>query len=197
MPRREREALLDKAETFAAAPFAAHPAATPLRGQPDVIRLRQGDWRGICRVDRTADTIVLDGRTPKRGIPMSEKTETVTLSRAEYEALIERLEEAEDLATVAAAEAREAALGKEQARADYLSIELVRRLSAGEHPVRVWRAHRGLTREALAAAAGVAPSYLTEIETRRKPGSFGAFAKIAVALRISLDDLAAWLKPQE
>ena len=60
IPRREREALLDKAEAFAAAPFAAHPAATPLRGQPDVIRLRQGDWRGICRVDRTADTIVLE-----------------------------------------------------------------------------------------------------------------------------------------
>jgi mRNA-degrading endonuclease RelE of RelBE toxin-antitoxin system len=60
IPRRDREALLDKVEAFAAAPFAAHPAATPLRGQPDVIRLRQGDWRGICRVDRSADTIVLE-----------------------------------------------------------------------------------------------------------------------------------------
>ena len=127
---------------------------------------------------------------------MREKSETVTLSRAEYEALIERLEDAEDLATVAAAEAREAALGKEEARADHLPIELVRRLSAGEHPVRVWRAHRGLGRDAL-AAAGIAPSYLTEIETRRKPGSFAALAKIAAALRISLDDLAAWLGPQQ
>ena len=60
IPRREREALLDKSEAFAAAPFAAHPAASPLRGQPDVIRLRQGDWRGICRIDRAADTIVLE-----------------------------------------------------------------------------------------------------------------------------------------
>ena len=128
---------------------------------------------------------------------MNEKSETVTLSRAEYEALIERLEDAEDLATVAAAEAREAALGKEKARADHLPIELVRRLSAGEHPVRVWRVHRHLTREALAAAAGIAPSYLSEIETRRKPGSFSALAKIAAALCISLDDLAAWLKPQQ
>jgi mRNA-degrading endonuclease RelE of RelBE toxin-antitoxin system len=59
IPRRER-ALLDRAEAFAAGPFAVHPAATPLRGQPDVIRLRQGDWRGICRVDRAADTIVLE-----------------------------------------------------------------------------------------------------------------------------------------
>ena len=128
---------------------------------------------------------------------MRDMSETVTLSRAEYAALIERLEDAEDLATVAAAEAREAALGKEEARADYLPIELVRRLSAGEHPVRVWRAHRGLGRDALAAAAGIAPSYLTEIETRRKPGSFAALAKIAAALRISLDDLAAWLGPQQ
>ena len=105
---------------------------------------------------------------------MNEKSETVTLSRAEYEALIERLEDAEDLAA-ATAEAREAALGKEKARADYLPIELVRRLSAGEHPVRAWRAHRGLGRDALAAA----------------------LAKIAAALRISLDDLAAWLGPQQ
>src|SRR5260370_20535310 len=128
---------------------------------------------------------------------MSDTSEPVTLTRAEYEALIERLEDAEDLATVAAAEAREAALGKEKARADYLPIELVRRLSDGEHPVRVWRAHRGLTREALAAAAGIAPSYLSELETRRKPGSFGALAKLAAALRISLDDLAAWIEPQQ
>ena len=60
MPRREREALLDKAGAFAAAPFAVHPAAAPLRGCPHVIRLRQGDWRGICRIDHTADTIVLE-----------------------------------------------------------------------------------------------------------------------------------------
>jgi mRNA-degrading endonuclease RelE of RelBE toxin-antitoxin system len=60
MPRREREALLDKAGAFAAAPFAVHPAAAPLRGRPHVIRLRQGDWRGICRIDRATDTIVLE-----------------------------------------------------------------------------------------------------------------------------------------
>jgi DNA-binding Xre family transcriptional regulator len=127
---------------------------------------------------------------------MSDTTETVTLTRAEYEALIERLEDAEDLAAVAAAEAREAVLGKEKARENYLPIELVRRLSAGEHPVRVWRVHRGLGRDALAAAAGIAPSYLSEIETRRKPGSFSALAKLAAALQVSLDDLAAWLEAQ-
>jgi len=127
---------------------------------------------------------------------MNENTDTVTLTRAEYEALIERLEDAEDNAFLDGVAARERAIGKEKARADYLPAELVRRLIDGEHPVRIWRAHRGLTREALAAAARIAPSYLTEIETRRKPGSFTALAKLAAALHVSLDDLAAWLEPQ-
>jgi len=123
--------------------------------------------------------------------------ETVTLTRAEYEALIQRIEDAEDERVAAAAEAREAALGKEVARADHLPIDLVDQLIAGEHPIRLWRAYRGLTREALAAEAGVSPSYVTEIETRRKPGSFKAIAKLATALRVSLDDIAPWLDRTE
>ena len=122
---------------------------------------------------------------------------TVTLTRAEYEALLQRIEDAEDLVAVAAAAAREAALGQGAARADYLPIDLVERLAAGEHPIRVWRAHRGLTREALAAAGGVSPSYVTEIETRRKPGSLDAMIKLAAALRISLDDIAVWLRRED
>lgn len=128
---------------------------------------------------------------------MTQDDDTVTLSRAEYEALLDRIEDAEDMRALDRLEAHLAAAGPEQALADYLPIALVKRLSAGEHPIRVWRAHRGLTREALAAMAGVAPSYLTEIETRRKPGSFDAMVKIAAALHVSLDDIAAWLKPVE
>lgn len=122
---------------------------------------------------------------------MSE-SDTVTLSRAEYEALLDRLEETVDNNLLEVAAARERELDRDAARSDYLPLELVELLCAGEHPIRVWRKHRGLTRETLAAAAGVAPSYLTEIETRKKPGSFGALAKLAAALKISLDDIAAW-----
>lgn len=121
------------------------------------------------------------------------KTGTVTLARAEYEALIEALEDAEDIAAIREAELREALEGKARARRNYLPMALVDRLLEGEHPIRVWRAHRGLTREALAASAGVAPSYLTEIETRKKPGSFAALAKLAKALEVPLDDIADWL----
>jgi transcriptional regulator with XRE-family HTH domain len=47
-----------------------------------------------------------------------------------------------------------------------------------------------LTGAALARLCGVAQSYISEIETGRKPGSFEAMAKIARALSVSLDDLA-------
>jgi len=123
---------------------------------------------------------------------MTEADDTVTLSRAAYEALLRQLEDAEDNAAIDRLERRIADQSFAAATADYLPGELVARLVAGEHPIRVWRAHRGLTREALAAAAGVSPSYLTEIETRRKPGSFAALAKLAAALRVPLDDIAAW-----
>ena len=127
---------------------------------------------------------------------MSDAGDTITLSRAEYEALLDRIEEAEDGVPLDKLEARLAVVPG-MALADYLPVELVKRLSAGEHPIRIWRAHRGLTREALARLAGVSPSYLSEIETRRKPGSFAAFMTLAAALNVPLDDIAVWLKPED
>lgn len=123
--------------------------------------------------------------------------DTVTLSRAEYEALLDRLEDSEDNAALDRLEARIAEQGFAAATANYLPLERARELLDGVHPIRVWRQHRGLTREALAAAAGVAPSYLSEIETRRKPGSFDAIAKLSDALGVSLDELAEWMRPRQ
>jgi transcriptional regulator with XRE-family HTH domain len=58
-----------------------------------------------------------------------------------------------------------------------------------EHPVRIWREHRGLTGSALAVKAGVPTSYLCEIEGRRKPDSVSAYRRLATALGVTLDDL--------
>jgi mRNA interferase RelE/StbE len=68
MPRRGREALLDKVEAFAVAPFTANPAARPLRGHSDVVRLRHGDWRAVCRLDRATDTVILERVAHRREI---------------------------------------------------------------------------------------------------------------------------------
>jgi DNA-binding XRE family transcriptional regulator len=121
--------------------------------------------------------------------PIAQTDDTVTLSRLDYERLLEALEDAEDIAALEVAGARERTLGEEAAHADYLSAELVSRLLEGEHPVRIWREHRGLSQEELASFAGIARSYLAEIEGCRKPGSIDAFRKLARALGLTVDDL--------
>ncbi len=114
--------------------------------------------------------------------------DTVTLSATDHEALLAAAEDVEDIGTLRVAEAREAEIGKGAAHHN-LSDESVGRLLAGEHPIRIWREHRGLTSRALADKAGVSRSYLTEIEGLKKPGSIQAFRSLAAALGVAVDDL--------
>jgi DNA-binding XRE family transcriptional regulator len=123
--------------------------------------------------------------------PLAETGETVTLSRADFERLVTTMEDAVDLAALRSQEEREARDGKESARADYLPVELVERMIAGESPVRIWREHRGLTGRDLAVAAGVSAAYLSEIEAKKKPGSVVALVALAKMLQVGVEDLAS------
>ncbi|NND48709.1 MAG: helix-turn-helix transcriptional regulator [Rhizobiales bacterium] len=67
--------------------------------------------------------------------------------------------------------------------------EVVHRISEGEHPVRVWRLHRGLKAVELAREAGISPGGLSEIETTKKDVSFETMVRIAKTLEVKLDDL--------
>ena len=69
---------------------------------------------------------------------------------------------------------------------------LVKRLISGDHPVKVFREHRGLTQAQLAERTGLSAMYLSQIETGRRGGSTKTLAKIARALHVDLDDLARW-----
>jgi mRNA-degrading endonuclease RelE of RelBE toxin-antitoxin system len=60
MSPRNRDALIAKAGAFAADPFAPHPWAAPLSGEPDRIRIRQGDWRGVVLILRPQETVILE-----------------------------------------------------------------------------------------------------------------------------------------
>ena len=66
---------------------------------------------------------------------------------------------------------------------------LMQRLKDGEHPIRIFREHRGLTQVQLAASSGIARPYLTEIETRKKQGSLPVLKAIAAALAIDLHNI--------
>jgi DNA-binding XRE family transcriptional regulator len=110
------------------------------------------------------------------------RTDTVTMTRAEYEALIERLEDAEDALEVREVEARPESH-------EYFPVEVLDRLLAGDHPLRVWREYRGLTMQQLSSKADVPQSYVSEIETGKKPGSVAALKSLAEVLELTIDDL--------
>ena len=67
--------------------------------------------------------------------------------------------------------------------------EVADRLLAGENPIRAYRNHRGMKQGDLAAAAGVHPVYLSQIETGKRTGSAKTLAAIAGALGVAVDDL--------
>jgi hypothetical protein len=116
--------------------------------------------------------------------PLASSEKVVVLSRSAYDALLEAVEEALDTRALAELRLREAA-----GKAEYVPIELADRISAGEHPVRVWREYRKLSLGELAKRTKLAQSYISEIETGKKPGSVRALALIAPALRVNIEDL--------
>jgi DNA-binding XRE family transcriptional regulator len=116
--------------------------------------------------------------------PIAETKDTVTLRRADYQTLLEAFEDAMDIVAL-----REAEAAVECGESELLPIEMVERLVAGENPVRVWRSYRNMAAHELAKAAGLAPSYVSEIENGRKPGSFDAMARLARALGVTMEDL--------
>lgn len=101
-----------------------------------------------------------------------------------WSAYEELLEAAEDIADGRALDAIAADPLEEQ-----LPVELVQRFLDGENPVRVWRDWRGLKAKELAALAGIAPNYLSQIEGGTRTGTLDVMGRIADALRIRLDDL--------
>lgn len=106
-----------------------------------------------------------------------------TLPAEDYERLIDT---AEDRADVRAAESAEA---RRTAGEEYLPADIVRRMLAGESLLRAWRAHRRLTLSRLSCHAGIGPSYLSELELGKKPGTPRVWRKLANALEVSVDDI--------
>ncbi len=108
----------------------------------------------------------------------------VVLPEADYAAIMSAIEDASDAEIVRVFKERLAA-GEEE----LIPSAMVDRILAGENLVRVWREHRGLTVSALAAQAGIAQPYLSQIETGKREGTLQTMKKIADALRVKLDDL--------
>lgn len=106
-------------------------------------------------------------------------TDTVTLTRAEYEDLVD---------------ARDAALAMRAVATgamETLSEAELDAFLAAPTPLAFWRRHRGLTQAALAGLVGTSQPYLAQIEAGRRVGEVRLHAKLAAALRIRMEDLIA------
>jgi DNA-binding XRE family transcriptional regulator len=108
----------------------------------------------------------------------------VIVPAAEYARLVEAAETAEDVAALDEFERKRAA-GEEE----LVPAAVVDRLFGGENPLRVWREHRGLSGEVLAARAGITQAYLSQIETGKREGSISTMKNIADALGLTVDEL--------
>ncbi len=106
--------------------------------------------------------------------------ETVTLTRAEYEALLNHSSELED---------RLAALDAEDG--SRVPHEVAVAIIRGKSPILAFRDYLGITLRDLSASTGISVSYLSEIECGHKPGSTSALTRIAGALGTTIDALVS------
>ena len=104
----------------------------------------------------------------------------VVIPYAEWQEIMDRLEDDRDNATLSAFRAN----GEET-----FPIAVADALIAGENPVKVYRQHRNLKQGALADSCGVSIPYLSQIETGKRRPSAGVLKTLAEALSVSVDDL--------
>ena len=111
--------------------------------------------------------------------------EMITIPLDEYKALRHAAEELDDMRAFDRAKAT-LATGDDE----LVPAETLKRLLAGEAPLRVWRELRGLTQSSLSSASGVNRVQIADIEAGRRKGSLETARKLANALCIAIDDLA-------
>lgn len=110
--------------------------------------------------------------------------EMITIPLDEYKALRNAAEELDDLRAFDRAKA-----ALDAGEDELVPAETLKRLLAGENPLRVWRELRGLTQSSLATASGVNRVQIADIEAGRRNGSLETARKLANALGIAIDDL--------
>jgi len=103
--------------------------------------------------------------------------DTVTLTSAEYQDLIDARDHAIAMREVATGAME--TIGESEVDA-YL---------AAPSPLAFWRKKRGLGQVEMAAKVGISQGYLAQLERGRRVGDILLFAKLAAALNLRVDDL--------
>lgn len=112
--------------------------------------------------------------------------DTIQMTRPEYEAMIEKIEDLED--TIAF-------IQFERGNPETVPHELIKRRLSGDNPLTIYREHRGMSQRALAAASGVNHVQIGDIETRGKTGSVETLLKLAKALDVGVENIVSIAMP--
>jgi DNA-binding XRE family transcriptional regulator len=105
--------------------------------------------------------------------------ELAVLPRAEYERLLDAIDDAVDLAAL-----------RERRGEPTMAHELAIAVIQGEmSPLEAWRREAGLTQAELAAKTGVRPATVSDIESGKSLGRVDVLRRIARVLRVDIDDL--------
>lgn len=102
---------------------------------------------------------------------------------AEFERLVDLVEDKRDLAAAGEAETRR--LDGEE----YLPASVVDRIIAGDNALRVWRKYRGLTQAGLGKLAEVRAGFVSKLESGKGSASMKTWRALAKSLRVSLEDI--------
>ena len=105
----------------------------------------------------------------------------VVLPIADWQRLVEQLQDLEDALDI------ETITNDPNRRT--IPAAVVDRLLDDEHPLKVWREHRGLSRAELATMTGLTPGHIGHLETGRRHGTPDTLRHLATALDVTVDDL--------
>jgi len=112
------------------------------------------------------------------------RPEWAVLPFADYEKMVEALEDGADTKTLDEA-VRALAAGEEES----IPAEVTHRILDGESPLRIWREHRGLTLHDLAQRCEVTDAAISQIENHKRQPSVDLLKRLATALAVEVDDL--------
>ncbi|NML10071.1 helix-turn-helix transcriptional regulator [Sphingobium sp. AR-3-1] len=73
---------------------------------------------------------------------------------------------------------------------EYVPVEVIDKIMAGDSPLRAWRKYRNLTLQQLGLKAGITSAYLSDLERGNNQGSIGTWIRLAESLTLSLSDIA-------
>lgn len=70
-----------------------------------------------------------------------------------------------------------------------MSLDIARRIHAGDHPVKAFRIARGLSQSELAERVGTTAQYVSQLETGNRTAKFSLLGKLANCLETDVDSL--------